>query len=191
MSLNKFNEPNFAKRSMTRRQFIYRTIQGASALYLSSVLPAEAIVEKQSLSFHHTHTGETLSLVYKQEGCYLPEALQQINYLLRDFRTEEAHPIDPSLLDILYALQQSCGGHGTFEIISGYRSLKTNNMLRKKSGGVAKRSLHMLGKAVDIRLTGMDTYELRNTALKLKRGGVGYYRRSDFVHIDTGRVRTW
>lgn len=171
---------------------MYRTIQGASALYLSSVLPAEAVVEKQHLSFSHTHTGEALSLVYKQKGRYLPEALQQVNHLLRDFRTEETHPIDPALLDILYTLQQSSSGQGRIEIISGYRSPKTNNMLRgKSSGGVAKRSLHMLGKAIDIRLTGMDTRELRNTALKLKQGGVGYYRRSDFVHIDTGRVRAW
>lgn len=191
MLLNKIDKQDTGKQSMTRRQFIYRTIQGASALYLCSALPAMAVVEQHHLSFSHTHTDETLSLVYKQNGRYLPDALQQINHLLRDFRTEEVHPIDPGLLDILYTLQQSSGGQGRFEIISGYRSPKTNNMLRGKSGKVAKRSLHMLGKAIDIRLTGMDTQKLRNTALKLKQGGVGYYRRSDFVHIDTGRVRTW
>jgi len=176
---------------LSRRQFISSTILGASALYLSSTLPAAAVVKKQQLSFLHTHTDETLSIIYKQNGRYLPKALEQINYFLRDFRTEEIHPIDPSLLDIMYSLKQSVNSRETFEIISGYRSPKTNNMLRGKNGGVAKRSMHMCGKAVDIRLQGSNTRDLRNEALKLKLGGVGYYRRSDFVHIDTGRVRTW
>ncbi|MCZ7566575.1 MAG: DUF882 domain-containing protein [Burkholderiales bacterium] len=111
--------------------------------------------------------------------------------LLRDFRTGEAHAIDVALLDTLHALCAACGGR-TFEIISGYRSPTTNAMLRRTSvGGVAKRSLHMDGRAIDVRLVGVDTARLRDAAKALGRGGVGYYRESDFVHLDTGRARSW
>ncbi len=118
------------------------------------------------------------------------KALAQINQYLRDFRTDEVYPIDPGVLDILWEVQRELGG-STYEIISGYRSPKTNQALRSRSGGVAKRSLHMKGKAVDIRLTGKRTRTVRDCAVALKCGGVGYYAKSDFVHLDTGRVRTW
>ena len=145
----------------------------------------------RELSFYHTHTDKNLSVVYHDGESHLAPVLQEINEFLGDFRTGEIHPIDPQLLDALYLLQQKTGIENNFEVISGYRSPKTNSKLRNKSNGVAKRSLHMQGKAIDIRLVGFNTKELRNTAIAMKIGGVGYYRRSDFIHLDTGRVRYW
>ena len=143
------------------------------------------------LAFYHTHTGKTLDIVYREGNDYLPDALDNIDSFLRDFRTGEVHPIDPLLLDQLHDIQQSLGEPGRYEIISAYRSPKTNNMLRGKSNGVAKRSLHMQGRALDIRLTDVPTGKLRAAALELQGGGVGYYPKSAFIHIDTGRVRRW
>lgn len=153
---------------------------------------ARATAVERTLSFHHTHTGEHLSLVYHDGADYLPDALTEVNRLLRDFRSEEIYPIDPLLLDLLSTVRSMTGERGTFEVISGYRSPATNNMLRHKGGGgVAKRSLHMQGKAIDVRLTGVDSAKLRKVSIALARGGVGYYSKSDFVHLDTGRFRTW
>jgi uncharacterized protein YcbK (DUF882 family) len=151
----------------------------------------EAASTERSLSFYHTHTDERLNLVYHDGAQYLPRALQEINRFLRDFRTEEVRPIDPRLLDILSAICAVTESHGTIEVISGYRSPTTNRMLRNKSIGVAKKSLHMRGKAIDLRLTDVDSANLRKAAVALGQGGVGYYRKSDFVHLDTGRFRTW
>jgi uncharacterized protein YcbK (DUF882 family) len=153
--------------------------------------PAYAVESQRQLDFYHTHTGENLSIVYYDGSHYDPAALEQINHFLSDFRNGAAHPIDPATLDILYRLRTGFGGEGVFEIISGYRSPETNTMLRKNGRSVAKRSLHMEGKAIDVRLRGVNTVRLRDAALKLKLGGVGYYRESDFVHVDSGRVRTW
>jgi uncharacterized protein YcbK (DUF882 family) len=150
-----------------------------------------AAAETRALSFSHTHTGERLRIVYFADGAYQPEPLAQADHLLRDFRTGDEHPIDRALLDTLYALCGACGGR-TFEIISGYRSPQTNAMLRRTGGGgVAKHSLHMDGRAIDVRLVGVDTARLRAAAIALGRGGVGYYRDADFVHLDTGRPRSW
>jgi uncharacterized protein YcbK (DUF882 family) len=143
------------------------------------------------LRFYHTHTSEKLDVVYLENGAYVPEALQQINYLLRDFRSGDVHTIDPRLLDILSQVQERTGSAGRFEVISGFRSPATNEMLRHQSAGVAKNSMHLLGQAIDVRLSGADTRNLRRAAISLRRGGVGYYPAADFVHIDTGRVRTW
>jgi len=150
-----------------------------------------AVSEKRRLTFHHTHTNEKLSIDYFADHHYLTDALQKVNYFLRDFRTGDKYRMDPQLLDILYSVQQATGSHGTFEIISGYRSPATNEKLRRKSSGVAKHSLHMQGKAVDIRLTDVSVEVIRRAAIDLKAGGVGIYRRSNFVHLDTGRFRTW
>jgi uncharacterized protein YcbK (DUF882 family) len=147
--------------------------------------------EQRTLSFVHTHTGEKLVTTYSQRGCYLPECLAQVNHFLRDFRTGETHPIDPGLLDTLFDLQAHTDRDAAFEVISGYRSPATNSRLRSKSDGVAAHSLHMEGRAIDIRLTGFPTRKLRDLALSLQRGGVGYYASSDFVHVDTGRIRFW
>ena len=146
---------------------------------------------ERSLAFHHTHTGERLRITYFAGGAYLPDSLTRIDWLLRDFRTGDTHSIDRRLLDTLHALCRACG-KDTFEIISGYRSAQTNAMLRRTGGGgVAKRSMHMDGRAIDVRLAGCDTARLRDAAIALRGGGVGYYPESDFVHLDTGRFRTW
>lgn len=175
-----------------RRRFLRNAalVLPAAALFRPSLGSAIGL-ENRSLSFHHTHTNADLSVVYYSDGGYLPEALGQINHLLRDFRTEEIHVIDPNLLDTLYDLAASTGSGGVYDVISGYRSPATNAQLRKKSNGVAKRSLHMLGRAIDVRLADVDSKILRDAAIRLKKGGVGYYARSDFVHLDTGRFRTW
>ena len=137
------------------------------------------------------HTNEKVSIVYHADGRYLTAELERATRFLRDFRTGEAFPIDPSLFDFLYAARVAMASHGVFEVISGYRSPATNAMLRRAGNGVAKRSMHTMGKAIDVRLTDVDTSALRDAALQLRRGGVGYYRKSDFVHLDTGRVRNW
>ena len=130
-------------------------------------------------------------MIYKKGDSYSPQALQKINHIFRDHRADKVHPIDPTLLDYLYDLLLKVDFHGEVHIISGYRSPETNKKLRKKSSGVAAGSLHMQGKALDFRLPGVDTQFLRDTALDMKRGGVGYYKKLDFIQIDTGRVRCW
>ena len=146
---------------------------------------------QRSLSFVHTHTGENLSVNYWCDGAYQSDCLGQINHLLRDFRTGEVFNMDAQLLDLLYQLQVRADRDAVFEVISGYRSPQTNAALSAKSEGVAKHSLHMEGKAIDIRITGFATRKLQQLALTDQRGGVGYYAKSDFVHVDTGRVRSW
>lgn len=175
-------------RVITRRKLV---VGGASAAVLG-LAPSAHANEARTLALYHTHTGERLSVTYAENGKNIPEALQEISRFLADFRTGEAYPIDPRLLDALHRLRLRGGGKGVFEIISAYRSPRTNEMLRNRgSGGVAKRSLHMEGKAVDVRLRGVRTARLRADALALGVGGVGYYPESDFVHVDTGRVRQW
>ena len=159
-----------------------------------AIVPVAATVSKtdeRQLSFYHTHTAESLTVTYYREGGYVPSALAELNHFLRDFRTDDAVNMDPAVFDILYDIQIASGSVGTYQIISAYRSPATNEMLRGNSKGVATNSQHLLGKAIDVRLTDLDTAELRDVALSLQRGGVGYYRKSDFVHVDTGRVRQW
>lgn len=165
----------------------------AACLILSSPFPlwAADIPGKRSISFYHTHTTEELNITYARQRAYDIGALQRVNHFLRDHRTGDIHPIDPRLLDLLYTIQRVSGHRGVFEVISGYRSPKTNTMLRRKSSGVAGRSLHLEGRAIDVRLAGIKTKELGRIALHLKQGGVGYYAKSDFVHLDTGRIRSW
>ena len=148
---------------------------------------------EKRLSFYHTHTGKRLDIVFSRNGAHLPEALDEINRFLSDFRTNEAASIDPELLDLIYDVRLALGSDGTYQVISAYRSPATNDMLRgrSKNSGVAKNSQHTHGKAIDVRLEGVETIRLRDTAIAMKRGGVGYYEKSDFVHIDTGRVRRW
>lgn len=180
------------KVSFTRRRFISASLQLAAGIVLASPLDglASRLSQAEKIPFYHTHTRERFALDYSCEGCS-EDTLVELNHFLRDFRTEEVHTIDPGLLDILHALRQETGCLGTVEVISGYRSPKTNRMLRARSSGVASRSLHMEGKALDFRLTGYNTRKLRDIAVSLKKGGVGYYAKSDFIHVDTGRVRTW
>ena len=145
----------------------------------------------KTLSFEHTHTGEKLRLTYFERGDYIKEALLEINYLLRDFRTDDIYPIDTALLDQLFDLKQTLGLNKPFHIISGYRSPFTNARLRKHGHGVAEHSFHMKGRAIDIRVEGVSSKMIRNAALTMAQGGVGYYPRNNFVHLDSGRFRTW
>ncbi len=147
---------------------------------------------ERSLSLLNTHTGERLKeVVYWEQGNYIPDALNHLNHVLRDHRTNEVHSIDPMTLDLMAAISRKVDAKRPFEIISGYRSPKTNQALRGNSRGVAKNSFHMQGKAVDLRLPGVPLKVVRKAALELHMGGVGYYPKSNFVHIDSGNVRSW
>jgi uncharacterized protein YcbK (DUF882 family) len=176
-------------RRLHRRGFL-RAAGAAGALLL---LPARlrAAARPRSLSLHNLHTGERLSVVYREGGRYRRDALAQVDHLLRDHRTGEVHPIAPALLDLLCDLRETVGGRHAFEVISGFRSQATNDLLRAHGEGVALHSFHLLGAAADVRLPGLDTRMLRRAALSLARGGVGYYRGPDFVHVDVGPVRSW
>lgn len=149
--------------------------------------------ESRELSFYHTHTGKRLEVVYWKDGQYVGSALDEINGFLSDFRTGDIVDMDPRLLDLIYDVRASLDSDASYQVVSAYRSPKTNEMLRGRSAssGVAKKSQHLLGKAIDVRLEGVDTADLRDAAIRLQRGGVGYYEQSDFVHMDTGRVRRW
>jgi uncharacterized protein YcbK (DUF882 family) len=179
----------------SRRRFLKNIAYGSLLAVSGSLNVANAKIgafpSHKMLSFHHMHTGDKLKLTYFERGSYLIDALEEINYLLRDFRTGTVHPIDTALLDQLYDLKLMLGIHRPFHIISGYRSPESNAMIRKMSHGVSKHSLHMEGRAIDIQVEGFNTKTIRNAAIELRRGGVGYYPRSNFVHLDTGRFRTW
>lgn len=175
-----------------RRRFLMAVggVCGTVASFVAA--PAWAAARgPRCVSFVHTHTGETLRAVYYQDGCYQSDCLTQVDHLLRDFRTGDVHPIDPALLDILFDLQVRADRDGLFEVICGYRSPATNAMLHRRSEGVAVHSMHLEGRAIDVRLSGYSTRSLAGAARALGRGGVGYYASSDFVHVDTGRVRYW
>ena len=176
-----------------RRAFIGRmgSLCGTAAAAMWERCALADTANLRSISFVHTHTGEKLTADYWKEGDYQPQVLQQVNHLLRDFRTNEVHAMDPALLDVLFELRTKVGSQRAFHVISAYRSPQTNEMLRQSSNGVAEHSMHMLGKAIDVRLESFPTEHLAEVARSLRRGGVGYYRASDFVHVDTGRVRYW
>ncbi|UCE04236.1 MAG: DUF882 domain-containing protein [Candidatus Latescibacterota bacterium] len=189
---NADRDERIEEQAVSRRTMLRRLLAGMSGIVLLQPWRHVArAAQERRLRFFHTHTGEWLSIVYFAEGEYRAGALEEVDRFLRDFRTGDVHRIDPKLLDVLHAIQEATESQGTFEVISAYRSPTTNDMLRRRSGGVAKKSLHMQGAAIDVRLTDVETSLLRDAALKLKRGGVGYYPQSDFVHVDTGRVRRW
>jgi uncharacterized protein YcbK (DUF882 family) len=143
------------------------------------------------LELYNTHTGETLAIEFRNAGGYIATALAKLEHLLRDHRAEESHPIDPALYDQLSDVATSARRDARYEVISGYRSPDTNARMKAAGRGVATRSLHTSGQAIDIRLKGASCAAVRDIALGFARGGVGYYRSSDFVHLDTGRVRHW
>ena len=147
--------------------------------------------EMRSVSFENLHTGESMQGVYWEQGEYVPDVLDAVNNHLRDFRTGDVHPIDPRLLDLLDAVSARTETRAPFQVISGFRSAKTNAMLHEASAEVARKSLHVEGLAIDIRLRDVDLNRLHAAALSLGRGGVGYYPKSDFVHLDVGPVRNW
>ena len=181
--------------SITRRDFLVKMGLLTAAVGLTSSPAFGAIGNTLSperrLSLYNTHTGEKLETVYWAGGKYLPDALSKINHILRDHRTGRVRPIDEHLLDLMHALNKKLCAKQPFHIISGYRSPETNKLLRYRSKKVASKSLHMKGKAIDIRLPGCELPKLREAALELKGGGVGLYSRLNFVHLDTGRFRFW
>jgi len=173
---------------MNRRHFIGIALCASAA----PVFAKQHKNDIRTLAFHHLHTEEKISVVYRIGDHYQRSALHKLNHFLRDFRTESSIAMDPGLFDILYDVKRRLGDpDGTFEVLSAYRSPQTNAMLRRTSSGVAKRSLHMTGQAIDVRFKDMHCRKIRDCALALQRGGVGYYSRSDFVHLDTGNVRRW
>lgn len=174
---------------MTRRSFLATSATAAVALLLPSMAFATKSASRP-LSFYNTHTGERMVVDYSP-GSYGGSVKKALEYFLRDFRTGDKHKLDPRLFDSLCAIQECFGKQASFEVISGYRSPKTNAFLRKVSNGVARKSLHMEGRAIDIRVSGFPASTLRDIALNLHPGGVGYYPKSNFVHIDTGRKRSW
>ena len=195
--LNDLNDQKFLQdlNKINRRDILKLGVAGVvgSLMPLFPSKNAYAISNFASwkVSFRNAHTGESFSGVYRVGDKYLPEAFDRMNYVLRDFRTNEVFPMDPRVIDIVKVLQERTKADGPIEVLSGYRSPKTNSMLRNASSGVAKNSFHMYGQAMDIRMPGYNTRRLRDAARKLKSGGVGYYPKSDFVHVDTGKVRSW
>lgn len=178
-----------------RRHFLRQTARFAAAAALP-VLAAPAawasVPDARGLALVHTHTHEKIDLVYASGERYVPQALGWLNRFLRDHYTGDIGVIDPQVFDLLYRVQQALGSKGAFEVISGYRCPATNSRLRQtRSGGVATKSLHMEGRAIDIRLPGVPLADLHQAALSLRVGGVGFYPREQFVHLDTGRVRNW
>jgi uncharacterized protein YcbK (DUF882 family) len=172
----------------------YCTLYAIVALFTGNFCFAaeNANSQEHHLRLYHTHTGERIDIVYRRGDAYLPEAEEKLDHFLRDHRTGAVKHYDPRVFDILADLAVAVGHPGAeIDIICGYRTEWSNEFLRARSAGVAKNSQHMQAHAIDIRVPGVDTLTLRNAALALRRGGVGYYPRSEFVHVDTGRVRAW
>jgi len=180
----------------TRRKFLQTTAAAAATLLAPAALAKSAPVARvasgeRQLKFYNLHTGEHLKATYWVDGVYVADEMHAINRVLRDFRTGDIKKMDPHLMDLLFALQHKVDKPGAFHVISAYRSPKTNAKLHRSSNGVATHSLHMRGKAIDIRLPGVELKHLRQSALAMHAGGVGYYPKSDFIHVDTGRPRFW
>ena len=176
---------------LSRRNFLTSITGAAITLAVPGAFASIIPLADRELSVYNTHTGEKLCATYWSAGEYLDDGVEEISWLLRDHRASESTPIDAGLLDLLHQLQANVEHQGEFHVISGYRSPATNAMLRQHSSGVAKHSYHMLGQAIDVRLPGLDTRRLREAAVALKGGGVGYYASSDFIHLDVGDVRYW
>lgn len=176
---------------MNRRTFLHTSAK--LTLGLALVSPVEVFASQsppRSLSFYHTHTGEECD-IYSSNGRYTPDVQKRLFTFLRDFRTGDIHSMDLRLFSTLRKIQDLTGSKGIYEVISGYRSPKTNEALRSRTDGVAKKSFHMKGQAIDVRLTDLKTLDLYEVAKYLQTGGVGYYPKSDFIHLDTGPVRFW
>ncbi len=178
-----------------RRAFLRRCIHAAvvgAGVPLAAGSALAAVPGARSLAFDHTHTGEQLDIIYAVGDRYVPEALTALNRFLRDHYSGDVGVIDPQLFDLLHRVAREFGAAGPFQVISGYRCPVTNATLKAtRGGGVAAHSLHMDGKAIDLRLPGVPLTQLRDAALSLRGGGVGFYQREQFVHVDTGRVRSW
>lgn len=178
---------------LSRRRFLSHALAGVAVLPFAPAALARPPAPRAErwLELLNTHTGETVSVAYRSAQGLVRSALGRLDWLLRDHRAGEQHPMDAALFDQLADLAAAADREPRYEIISGYRSPRTNARLAAAGRGVARRSLHMDGRAVDVRLRGVACAELRDLAIAMQRGGVGYYARSDFVHLDTGRVRRW
>ena len=177
---------------MGRRRFLkIGAVAAAAGLLPFPVVQAHCFSPTRSLSLYSPNTGESFKGVYFAEGKYLPDALDKIDHVMRDIRTGDIHLIDPNLLDILFAISQKARTTSPLNIISGYRCPATNAWLRKRSKRVARKSMHLFGQAADIRVAGVRTASLKQVAVSVKGGGVGFYPRSRFVHVDTGPIRYW
>jgi uncharacterized protein YcbK (DUF882 family) len=175
----------------SRRAFLGRSLAASGLLLPGTAAAAAGLPALRKANFYNTHTGESMTALYWEQGHYVPAGLSEIDYVLRDFRTGDVHPIDPHLVDLVHRLRLAMAYDGPVHVISGYRSPKTNAMLARRSSKVAKNSYHMKGMAIDLRLPGRQLEEVRAAALSLRGGGVGFYPGPQFVHIDTGPVRTW
>ena len=187
-----FKKPD-AQVDTTRRSLI-KGVAAAPLFFIAKpalALETRLYTPARSLSFVNLHTDEKLKVTYFEKGRYVPGALEEVNYILRDFRNDQVKDIDTELLDKLAVMHRKLRSNAPFEIISGYRSPQTNAMLHARSGGVASKSQHLLGKAIDIRLSDRDLKDVQRAALELGGGGVGFYPKSGFVHLDTGRERSW
>lgn len=164
----------------------------AANVNAAAAAPTHDTIDVHRLRLFHTHTAESIDVVYREGDHYVPEAMDQLDYFLRDHRTGDVHHFDPRLFDLLSDLTAELGRpEAEIDVVCGYRTPWSNAFLRRRSHRVAKHSLHMEAEAIDIRVPGVSTKELRTAALALNRGGVGYYRRSQFVHVDVGPVRRW
>jgi uncharacterized protein YcbK (DUF882 family) len=180
--------------SISRRRFLSLAAWGTAAAFMPGIAAAARppLPGVRELSFHNLHTDERVTAVYCESGAYVPAALEEIDAILRDHRTGEICQISPKLVDLVYALTVRLGSTGPVQVISGYRSPATNALLRSTGGGgVAERSLHLSGEAVDIRFEDRSLRQVRDAALDLRGGGVGYYPSLGFVHLDVGRLRRW
>jgi uncharacterized protein YcbK (DUF882 family) len=175
---------------ISRRQLLAGGMAGTAALYSRALFGAPGATSRR-IALANLHTGERLQVEYFREQAYVPDAMASIEALLKDFRNGDRHAIDPKLMDYLVDVASQTGKAAVYSVISGYRSPETNERLHERSNGVAQHSLHMQGRAIDVRLEGVDCKVLAARAEELKRGGVGYYRASNFVHLDTGAFRTW
>jgi uncharacterized protein YcbK (DUF882 family) len=175
-----------------RRSFLKSSVVLASAIGVPAVVKAaQPAPAERAIRLYNTHTGESLRSVFWAEGQFIPDALQDINKLLRDHRNNKIAPIDPKLIVLLNEVSDKFGDTQALHVISGYRSPESNAKLATRSGGVARHSMHMDGKAIDIRIPGKNLAQLHKAAMSMRAGGVGYYPDSQFVHMDTGRVRYW
>ena len=186
------NKQNMLDRTISRRDLLaLGLVTAASAVFPFNVAASEKVSSQKELSFYNVYTHENLKAVYWKDGMYLPEGLATINHIFRDSRTGREREININLLDLLFEVKEHMKSKEPYHIISGYRTPKSNAILGKRNKGVAKNSLHMYGKAVDISMPGYSLRGIRKVAMKLKSGGIGYYPRSKFLHLDVGEVRYW
>lgn len=192
--MNDSKGKNEMPRSIIRRRLLkLGLLTAVSGIFPARTMAAvqDFLYDERAICIYNLHTKEYLDTVYWKNGAYVPEAIKELNFIFRDHYNGRVKPIDTKLFDLLYAIQQKLGCNEPFHLISGYRTPATNARLRKSNKGVAKRSMHIHGKAADIRFPEHKVKLLRRAAYELKGGGVGYYPRSNFVHVDVGQVRYW